>query len=103
MRIRVCYDEFNLLEDYFSLDIKNKLHSLKFDIYPTVINDSIILIDTFMPPDELLNSTVGKYNGDIYNNIMSKVRSVGINIGKKNNWKDLNLIIDDLKESRKNN
>lgn len=51
MRIRVCYDDFNLLEEYFSLDIKNKLHSLKFEIYPTVINDSIIFIDTFMPPD----------------------------------------------------
>jgi len=34
-----------------------------------LISDSLIFADAFMPPDEMLNSTLGKSKGDVYNHI----------------------------------
>lgn len=90
--IRLVEDDFDYFESSFSLDLKQKLKALSYELYPSVINDSLILIDSQLPPDELLNSTIGKSNGDVYRNIMNKVLSVRDNVGKFDNWKELNKL-----------
>lgn len=62
---------FSLLGESFPLAVKTKLEAIAFELYPHLIDDSVILLDAFLPPDLLLNSNIGKRNGEVYQNILN--------------------------------
>lgn len=45
----------------------------------------MIFLDAFMPNDRFVNSTLGKYDGDVYRRIIGQIRDHKDNIGKSNN------------------
>ena len=78
---------------YFSgilnLEFFKKIDVLMLDLYPTVLNELIVMFDAFLPPDEILNSTLGDSNGDPYQNIVDRIYSDGKNFGDNDNWEDI--------------
>lgn len=49
-------------------------------------NDLIVFADSFMPNDQIVNSTLGVRNGDVYSAIINKIRSDPKNLATKLNW-----------------
>ena len=75
--------------EILNLEIFKKFDILLLELYPKVLNDLIVMFDAFLPPDVVLNSTLGNSNADPYQNIVDRIYSDSKNFGKSENWEDI--------------
>lgn len=81
--------ESHYLIEHTTLEFFKRLDELSLHFNNIVIDDLVILGDIMTPPDLLLNSSLGSYDGDVYRNIISKIYSDGNNFGKSDHWDEI--------------
>ena len=84
--VKVILTNSVYIQGMFKLSFFSKLKEIQQSLFSSLIANTVVLTDGFVPNDEILNSTIGKSNGDFYRNVLSKIYSVEENIGKKDNW-----------------
>ena len=64
------------------------LDELLLTVYDSMISDLVVLTDSVILSEKLLNSTLGVKDGDVYRTILSKLYSGTSNFGKSKDWKN---------------
>ena len=67
----------------------NVLDELSLEVHSSMVNDMVVFTDLFAAPDWLMNSTLGKSDGDVYRHIIAKIYSKGENFGKSEDWGEI--------------
>ena len=67
----------------------NVLGEVELELYASMVNDMVVFTDSFALPDWLMNTTLGKSDGDVYRHIIAKIYSRGENFGKSEHWGDI--------------
>ena len=72
-----------------SLSFFNTLNEIELEVNSSMVNDMVVFTDLFGLPDWLMNSTLGKSDGDVYRHIIAKLYSRGDNFGKTEHWDEI--------------
>lgn len=77
------------LSGKFGVKFFTAMDEISLEINNQMVDDMIIYTDTISPPDWVMNSTLGKSDGDIYRNIIAKLYSNPENFGKSEHWSEI--------------
>jgi len=70
-------------EDVLNLQKKTR------DLCAIIRKDAVPLVDSLNIPDFVLNSPLGRYDGQVYKHYLNKVKSAPLAIGKPIYWEKL--------------
>jgi len=80
----------HLLENYiFNTEQVNDLHTKIRELVKEVRKDAVPLVDAFNFPDFVLNTPLGRYDGQVYRHYLDKVKKAPNAIGKAPYWDTL--------------
>ena len=74
------------LSETCTLDFYRNLDDISLNVNESLIDDLVILGDVMVLPNELMNSTLGNSDGDVYRRILSKLYSSEGHFGKDKYW-----------------
>lgn len=76
------------LSETCTLEFYKNLDDISLNVNESIVNDLVVLGDVMVLPDELMNSTLGNSDGDVYRRILSKLYSTPGHFGKDKYWRE---------------
>lgn len=76
------------LSEVLSVEFYKALNDILLEVNKSVVSDMVVLGDVLLLPDEFNLTTIGKSDGDVYRNIISKIYGRSEHFGKDESWKD---------------
>lgn len=75
--------------EILNFDVFKKLDSLLFELYDQLIGDIVTFSDFTLLSNKLQPTTLGLETGDVYREIMRKIREDKNNVGRSENWPEI--------------
>lgn len=85
--IRTLTLESAWISEFIDGEFLKKANRFLMGVYEGMKEDVVIFADAFLPPDEILRSTIGISSGNVYQSIMNRVRSDHRNMNTEQIWR----------------